>query len=93
MNSRLETKIKRMGGFDDSKAHSSKKGYDSSRSQGRANSSMLGSSDGRNRILVTNVTEEKVKNPSANSKKIKEVDFMNSILLKNELLPNQKTNE
>ena len=82
LNSRLENKIKRMGGFDDAKSHSSKKGYDSSKSQGRANSSMLVGSDSRNKILVTSVTEEKNKAPNANAKKIKEVDFMNSILLK-----------
>ena len=82
-----------MGGFKDSKSHCSKKGYDSNKSQGRADTSMLVSSDSMNRILVTNVTEEKGKAQNGNSKKIKDVDFMNSILLKNELMSTQKTNQ
>jgi hypothetical protein len=81
-----------MGGFNDSKSHSSKKGYDSNKSQGRADTSMLVGSDSINKILVTNVTEERGKVPNGNAKKIKEVDFMNSILLKNELMSNKKTN-
>jgi hypothetical protein len=82
-----------MGGFDDSKSHSSKKGYDSNKSQVRANSSMLVGSDSINKILVTNVTEEKGKALNANANKIKELDFMNSILLKNKVQLTQKNNE
>ena len=82
-----------MGGFKDEKSHRSNKGFDSMKSQGRTNSSMLVGSNSGNKILVTKVSEQTGKAPSTNSKNIKQADFMNSILLKNELMPNQQVEE
>jgi hypothetical protein len=47
---------------------------------------MLADSDSGHKVLIANVSEPiQNKANAANSKKIKEMDFMNSILLKNEV--------
>ncbi len=45
-----------MGGFKDEKVYNSSKGFDSRKSQGRNNSSMLVDSDPGHKVLIANVS-------------------------------------